>query len=108
MMAESPSSGRIPGGARTGLGSGDNGERVRVALTLDCCDREATSWVATTGGINSGDIRDLMIESVEQRFGLTPPAAANRVAVGHRDTLRAVTCVTSSVLRCCFSQYLYT
>jgi hypothetical protein len=26
--------------------------------------------VATTGGINSGDIRDLMIESVERRFGL--------------------------------------
>jgi len=48
----------------------DNGERVHVALTLDCCDREAISWVATTGGIDSGDIRDLMIESVERRFGL--------------------------------------
>jgi len=32
--------------------------------------REAISWVATTGGIHSGDIRDLMIESVERRFGL--------------------------------------
>ena len=48
----------------------DNGERVRIAFTLDCCDREAISWVATTGGINSGDIRDLMLESVERRFGL--------------------------------------
>jgi putative transposase len=48
----------------------DNGERVRIAFTLDCCDREAVSWVATTGGIDSGDIRDLMIESVERRFGL--------------------------------------
>jgi putative transposase len=48
----------------------DNGERVRIAFTLDCCDREAISWVATTGGINSGDVRDLMIESVERRFGL--------------------------------------
>src|SRR5262249_30280785 len=47
----------------------DNGERVRIAFTLDCCDREAISWVATTGGIDSGDIRDLMIESVERRFG---------------------------------------
>jgi len=37
---------------------------------LDCCDREAIAWVATTGSIDSGDIRDLMIESVEQRFGL--------------------------------------
>jgi putative transposase len=48
----------------------DNGERVRIAFTLDCCDREAISWVATTGGIDSGDICDLMIESVERRFGL--------------------------------------
>ena len=48
----------------------DNGERVRIAFTLDCCDREAISWVATTGGINSSDIRDLMVESVERRFGL--------------------------------------
>jgi len=49
----------------------DNGERVRIAFTLDCCDREAISWVATTGGsIEGGDIRDLMIESVERRFGL--------------------------------------
>jgi putative transposase len=37
----------------------DNGEKVRIAFTLDCCDREAISWVATTGGINSSDIRDL-------------------------------------------------
>jgi putative transposase len=48
----------------------DNGERVRIAFTLDCCDREAISWVATTGGINGGDIRDLMLDSVERRFGL--------------------------------------
>ena len=48
----------------------DNGERVRVAFTLDCCDREAISWVATTGGIDGSDIRDLMVESVERRFGL--------------------------------------
>ena len=43
---------------------------MRIAFTLDCCDREAISWVATTGGIDSSDIRDLMIESVERRFGL--------------------------------------
>ena len=47
----------------------DNGERVRIAFALDCCDREAISWVATTGGIEASDIRDLMIESVERRFG---------------------------------------
>jgi putative transposase len=54
----------------------DNGERVRIAFTLDCCDREAISWVATTGGIANSGIRDLMIESVERRFGL-----ANRLPV---------------------------
>jgi len=48
----------------------ENGEKVRIAFTLDCGDREAISWVATTGGINSSDIRDLMVESVERRFGL--------------------------------------
>ncbi len=48
----------------------DNGERVRIAFTLDCCDREAISWIATTGGIEGNDIRDLMVESVERRYGL--------------------------------------
>ena len=48
----------------------DNGERVRIAFTLDCCDRESLAWVATTGGITAADIRDLMVESVEARFGL--------------------------------------
>ena len=43
---------------------------VRIAFTIDCCDREAISWVATTGSIDNGDIRELMIESVERRFGL--------------------------------------
>ena len=44
-------------------------ESVRVAFTLDTCDREVISWVATTGGISGEMIRDLMIESVERRFG---------------------------------------
>jgi putative transposase len=48
----------------------DSGERVRIAFTLDCCDREAIAWVATTGGISGGDIRDLMVECVERRYGL--------------------------------------
>src|SRR5262249_30982217 len=38
----------------------DNGERVRVAFALDCCDREAMSFLATTGGIAGEDVRDLM------------------------------------------------
>ena len=47
----------------------DNGERVRVAFALDCCDREAMSCVATTSGITGEDVRDLMVAAVEHRFG---------------------------------------
>ena len=47
----------------------DNGERVRIAFTLDCCDREAISWVATTGGINGGDIRDLCSTALSAALG---------------------------------------
>jgi putative transposase len=47
----------------------DNGERVRVAFALDCCDREAMSFVGTTAGISGDDVRDLMVAAVEQRFG---------------------------------------
>lgn len=46
-----------------------NGEAVRVAFALDCHDREAISWVATTGGISGEMIRDMMVRCVEQRFG---------------------------------------
>ena len=47
----------------------DNGERVRVAFALGCCDREAMSFVATTGGIAGEHVRDLMVAAVEHRFG---------------------------------------
>ena len=46
-----------------------NGEKVEVAFSLDCCDREAMSWVATTTAISGEMIRDLIVESVEKRFG---------------------------------------
>lgn len=44
-------------------------EKVRVAFALDCCDREAMSWVATTKGIDSEMIQDLMLQALEDRFG---------------------------------------
>ena len=47
----------------------DNGERVRVAFALDCCDREIMSWVATTKGIDAGLVGDMMMQAVEKRFG---------------------------------------
>ncbi|HHS9796748.1 TPA: IS3 family transposase, partial [Klebsiella quasipneumoniae subsp. similipneumoniae] len=48
-----------------------NREVVRVVFSLDCCDREAISWSATTGGINSVMVQDLLTVSVEKRFGNT-------------------------------------
>jgi putative transposase len=47
----------------------DNGEKVRVAFALDCCDREAMGHVATTGGITAADVQDLMVATVEHRYG---------------------------------------
>jgi putative transposase len=47
----------------------DNGEKVRVAFALDCCDREVLGHVATTEGIKGEDVQDLMIAAVEYRFG---------------------------------------
>jgi len=48
-----------------------NAETVRVAFALDCCDREAIGFVASTGGISGSMIRDLMLECVEKRFGVS-------------------------------------
>jgi len=47
----------------------DNGERIRVAFALDCCDREVMNWVATIKGIDAGLVGDLMMQAVENRFG---------------------------------------
>lgn len=48
----------------------DNGEKVRIAFALDCCDREVMSWVATTRGVDAGLVGDLMMQAVEYRFGV--------------------------------------
>src|SRR5690554_4176199 len=44
-------------------------KRVRVAFSLDCCDRELMRYVATTGGITAEMVQDLLLESLEYRFG---------------------------------------
>ena len=44
-------------------------EKIRVAFTMDCCDREIMSYVATTAGISGDMITDLMAEAMEYRFG---------------------------------------
>ena len=46
-----------------------NQEMVEVAFAMDTCDREVMAYVATTAAITGEMIRDLMAESVEQRFG---------------------------------------
>ena len=37
--------------------------------TLDCCDREVISYLATTSGISSDMVCDVLVESMENRFG---------------------------------------
>jgi transposase InsO family protein len=48
-----------------------NAEKVYVAFSLDCCDREAISWVAASQHLSGEDVRDLMAETIESRFGTT-------------------------------------
>ena len=36
---------------------------------LDTCDREIIAWEATTGGFTGETVRNLMLMSVEKRFG---------------------------------------
>lgn len=47
----------------------DHGEKVRVAFTLDCCDREVMGHVATTGGTTAENVRDLMVVTLEYPVG---------------------------------------
>ncbi|WP_025250062.1 IS3 family transposase [Pandoraea pnomenusa] len=54
----------------------DDGTPLRVTFALDCCDREAISWAATTGGHSGDVVRDVMLAAVEQRFGTTQTAQA--------------------------------
>jgi transposase InsO family protein len=46
-----------------------SGERVHVAFALDCCDRELVSFVAQPHALCGEDIRDMMVQAVESRFG---------------------------------------
>jgi putative transposase len=46
-----------------------NGEKVFVAFSLDCCDRELMSFVAEKRPLFHGDIIRLMDQTVTHRFG---------------------------------------
>ena len=47
-----------------------NGETVRIAFVIDAHDREIIAWRAVVGMEISGSlVRDLMLKTVEKRFG---------------------------------------
>ena len=46
-----------------------NGDRVHVVFSLDTCDREAIRYLSSTIGVDGEMVRDLMVESIEARFG---------------------------------------
>ena len=52
-----------------------NGDIVRGAFIIDAHDREIIAWRAVVNaGISGSDIRDIMLEAVERRFGDIPCA----------------------------------
>lgn len=47
-----------------------NGDVIRVAFLIDAHDREIISWRAVAkAGISGSDVRDMLLEAVEKRFG---------------------------------------
>jgi putative transposase len=49
-----------------------NGEVIRMAFIIDAFDREIVAWTAVSGaGISGSDVRDMMLEAVENRFSAT-------------------------------------
>jgi putative transposase len=50
----------------------DNDERVNVVFSLDCCDRQAIAFAATTAGVSGELVRDVMIQTLVTRFGPDP------------------------------------
>lgn len=52
-----------------------NGEAVELAFALDCCDREAITYVAQARPLVNADIRRLLRQAVFARFGTGKPMA---------------------------------
>lgn len=47
-----------------------NGDVIRAAFLLDAHDREVIAWCAVANaGISGSDVRDMLLEAVEKRFG---------------------------------------
>ncbi|EDT37789.1 transposase [Burkholderia ambifaria MEX-5] len=64
----------------------DNGEPLHVTFALDCCDREALSWMATTTGYGGDVVRDVLPAAVENRFdnALQAPSKIELSRTGNR------------------------
>jgi transposase InsO family protein len=67
-----------------------NGEVVRGAFIIDACDREVIAWRAVVNaGISGSDVRDMMLEAVEKRFGACrAPSAIEILSDCPKGTLR--------------------
>nr|UMW97833.1 Transposase InsD for insertion element IS2 [Escherichia coli] len=48
---------------------------VLATFALDCCDREALHWAASTCGYDSETVQDVMLGAVERRFGNRLPTS---------------------------------
>ncbi len=47
-----------------------NGDIIRGAFIIDAHDREIIAWCAVANvGVSGSDVRDMMLETVEFRFG---------------------------------------
>jgi transposase InsO family protein len=47
-----------------------NGDVIRAAFLLDAHDREVIAWRGVANaGISGSDVRDMLLEAVEKRFG---------------------------------------
>ena len=47
-----------------------NGDVIRMTFIIDAFDREILAWTAVCGvGISGADVRDMMLDAVERRFG---------------------------------------
>ena len=57
----------------------DSGQTVTATFTKDCCDREILAWRAWEGkGLPGEPVREMLIESVERRFGAVEAIPADQ------------------------------
>jgi transposase InsO family protein len=67
-----------------------NGDVIRMAFIIDAFDREIIAWTALCGaGISGSDVRDMMLEAVERRFGsMQAPHPVEHLSDCPKGTLR--------------------